>query len=165
MARAERILKPQTLTADAFAPFGDVIAPESAVETIEINQGYATRFHDLTEIVARDGRAGVSLFQARPLPKPIRIATMERHPLGSQAFVPLERKPFVVVVAPPGDLNADRVAAFLAADGQGVNYAPGTWHHFLITLEPQDFLVIDRIGEGANCDEVALSPEQVWVEL
>ncbi len=164
MARAERILRPAPLTADAFAPFGDVIAPESAVETIEVNRGFATRFHDLTEVVAHDGRAGVSLFRARPLPKPIRLETMERHPLGSQAFIPLSRAPFVVVVAPAGDLDTDRVAAFLSTDGQGVNYAPGTWHHFLITLEPQDFLVIDRIGEGENCDEVAL-PQSWTVEL
>jgi ureidoglycolate lyase len=87
---------------------------------------------------------------------------MERHPLGSQAFIPLARQDFVVVVAPAGELAPERIAAFRARGGQGVNFAPGVWHHFLIALEEGDFLVIDRIGEGANCDEVALDAVQAW---
>ncbi len=166
MPPVERILRPRPLTAEAFAPFGDVIEPGSATEVFEINQGYATRYDDLTELVARDGRAGLSLFRAKPLPQPIRVRTMERHPLGSQAFVPLGGGDFVVVVAPPGSFDPARIEAFLATNGQGVNFAPGTWHHFLITLAPQDFLVVDRLGEGPNCDELELGVEQVWtVEL
>lgn len=159
---ADRILRPKPLTAESFAPFGDVIEPASATEVQEINRGYATRYDDLTEIVARDGRPVMSLFRAKPLPQPIEIRVMERHPLGSQAFVPLGGGDFVVVVAPPGVFDASRIEAFLASRGQGVNFAPGTWHHFLITLAPQDFLVIDRMGPGANCDELELSEEQVW---
>jgi ureidoglycolate lyase len=162
MPPAERILRPKPLTAEGFAPFGDVIEPDSATEVVEINRGYATRYDDLTEVVAREGRAGLSLFRARPLPQPIQIRLMERHPKGSQAFVPLGGGGFVVVVAPQGALDPARIEAFLARNGQGVNFAPGTWHHFLITLAPQDFLVIDRLGSGENCDVVELSAEQMW---
>lgn len=147
----------EALTREAFAAFGDVIEPASAAQTYAINAGTTTRFHDLARIDAdRDGgRPVLSLFRAQPRELPFAITHLERHPLGSQAFVPLSQRPYLVVVAedPAGTLRA-----FLASNGQGVNYRAGTWHHPLLALDDvSDFLVIDRAGPGNNCDEVGLA--------
>jgi ureidoglycolate lyase len=160
-----RILTPRPLTAEAFGPYGEVIEAAVAREAIPINYGATTRFHDLAGIDVSDqgGEVCVSIFRSSPLPQPIEIELMERHPLGSQAFVPLSGRPYLVVVAPAGELDPDRIEAFLAGPHQGVNYAKGTWHHYSLALEGQsDFLVIDRKGAGDNLDEVELSEEQQW---
>jgi ureidoglycolate lyase len=145
------------LRADTFAPFGDVIEPAAARRIIDVNEGTAQRFDDLAHIDtgADGGRTVLSLFRARPRDLPFEIAMLERHPLGSQAFVPLAGARFIVVVAEDPDSVP---LAFLAEGGQGVNYRRGTWHHPLIALDREsDFLVVDRGGEGANCEEVALA--------
>jgi ureidoglycolate lyase len=84
---------------------------------------------------------------------------VERHPLGSQAFIPLQRFVFIVVVGPAGEaIEAQDLRAFVSNGRQGINYHRGVWHMPLIALEAgHEFLVIDRIGEGANCDQVFLS--------
>lgn len=154
-----RPLKPEPLTEDAFAPFGDVLSAATARERREINYGNATRHHDLARLDFGDGGGTplVSLFRAKPLPRPIAVRVMERHPLSSQAFFPLDPHPFLVVVAPAGAFDAGALRAFVAGPGQGVNYRRGTWHHFIIALDaPRDFLVIDRGGPEPNCDEVHL---------
>jgi ureidoglycolate lyase len=162
-----RKLRPEPLTAKAFAPFGQVI--EAGPGGFDANYGAATRFPNLADIDVAEGggRVAVGLFRARPLPKPMVLAVMERHPLGSQAFVPLQGRPYLVAVAPAGDLDADRIALFRAGPCQGVNYRRGVWHHFLLALEAEsDFLVIDREGPGLNLDEVRLDAfEQVEVAL
>ncbi len=149
-------LEPAPLTSVAFAPFGDVI--ETAEHTPRsINQGTTSRYHDLARIdVGRDqGRPLLNIFVARPPPLPLRIAMVERHKLGSQAFVPLDRADFLIVVAAPGDdPKAGHLRAFVARGGQGVNYAAGVWHHPLIALHRETrFVVIDRGAEEADCDE------------
>jgi ureidoglycolate lyase len=154
-----REMTPQPLTAEAFAPFGQVIEASERAERIAINYGHTTRFNDLAEIdvADRSGRAIVSLFRARPLDPPV-LKVFERHPLGSQSFTPLQGRPFLVAVAPVGDFDAAAVRLFRAAPHQGVNYAKGVWHHFLLPLEGEsDFLVIDRGGPGDNLDEIELS--------
>jgi ureidoglycolate lyase len=159
----------EVLTPEAFAPFGQVIAARAGVPTFSINAGFATRFHDLAQVDVADqaGRVCVSVFQALPRAMPMQLQVMERHPLGSQAFVAMSELPFLVVVAPAAqslDLNAIR--CFVAAPGQGVNYAKGTWHHPLIALHrPSDFLVIDRSGPGgqSNLDEVDVSAAALWL--
>lgn len=159
MNQSARSLSLQPLTAESFAPYGDVIQAGNADNCIEINHGHSKRFHDLAklDVSAEDGRAGVSIFRSQPLPTPIPISLMECHPLSSQAFFPLGPQPFAVVVAPPGDLDEEKIQAFLAAPGQGVNYHAGTWHHFSLALNTaSDFMVIDRIGPGDNCTEVTL---------
>jgi ureidoglycolate lyase len=146
----------EPLTRAAFAAFGDVIEAGDAAQSYAINAGTTTRFHDLAAIdTTRDGgRTIVSLFRAQPRPLPFVVSMLERHPLGSQAFVPLSLRPYLVVVATdPGATPR----AFLAREGQGVNYHAGTWHHPLLALDAiSDFLVIDRDGPGDNCDEVEL---------
>lgn len=157
-----RVVKPERLTKKAFAPFGDVIDAGGAREKIEINQGFTTRYHDLAKIDVSDGggETCVSIFRSTPM-DPVVIRLMERHPLGSQAFIPLERRPYLVVVAPPGEFNADAIRIFRAKGDQGVNYAKGVWHHFLLALDAQsDFLVIDRAGPGDNLDEFVFDEDQ-----
>jgi ureidoglycolate lyase len=155
-----RELTPEPLTAEAFALFGSVIEASDEAAKLDINQGHAVRYDRLAEIdVADNGGVGViSLFRARPLGAPA-LRVFERHPLGSQSFVPLSGRPYLAAVAPAGAFDAARVRLFQAEGHQGVHYRKGVWHHFLLALEADsDFLVIDRAGPGDNCEEVGLAP-------
>ncbi len=154
-------LLPEALTAAAFAPFGELIAVDAAKRHFSINGGNTERYHDLAELVpGPDGKLIVSIFRGLPRQLPFAIEMMERHPLASQAFVPLNAQPYLIVVARPGPApGPDDLRAFLARPGEGVNYAPGTWHHPLLALnEICDFLVVDRSGPGSNCDEIRITP-------
>ena len=155
-----RLLSPAPLTREAFAPFGDVIEMEGSA-SITINQGFAQRFNDLAHVdVAMEGGAtNVSLFLGTPRPLPIAIKLMERHPLGSQLFVPLQDKPWLVLVAEDiHDFASYR--AFTATGRQGVNYARNVWHHPLLVLDPESrFLIVDRKGPGSNLEEVWFTPD------
>lgn len=151
-----RIARVEPLTREAFAPFGDVIEASEAVRHFPINQGTTERYHDLAKIDLDDaGRATVSIFRAQPRSLPLALTVLERHPLGSQAFMPLQGRPYLVAVAPHGDtFDTEDVRVFLARGNQGVNYAAGVWHHPLLALDAvSDFLIVDRAGPGANCDE------------
>jgi ureidoglycolate lyase len=162
-----RMLPFEPLTAAAFRPFGDVIDVASASRHFTINEGYAERYDDLARIdVDRDGgRPKLSIFRAVPRQMPFALSVIERHPLGSQAFIPMSGRPYLVVVCEGGDApELGTLRCFTAQAGQGVNYARGTWHHPLLALEaPCDFLVLDRAGEGENCDEVRLSAAEIWI--
>ena len=150
-------LKPEPLTRAAFAPFGEVIEIAGA-HHYPINENTTERFHDLArvDIVAEGGRPLINVFRGQPRPRPIAIRLMERHPLGSQAFYPLQDRDYLVVVADPREkLTPQALRAFHATGRQGVNYGRNTWHHPLLVLEPDhDFLVIDRGGAGENLEEV-----------
>jgi len=151
------LLAAEPLTRANFAPFGEVIETQGAAP-FATNAGFAERFHDLAsiDVASMGGRPLVSIFRAQPRATPLRLTLMERHPLASQAFIPLHDRDWIVVVAcGPDPCRPHCLRAFLAAGRQGVNYARGTWHHPLIVLTPDhEFLVIDRGGEGANLDEV-----------
>lgn len=152
------------LTRAAFAPFGEVL--ESAGATaLPINAGTTTRYHDLARIEALGGEARVlfNLFEGQAWQAPVQIRLLERHPLGSQAFYPVDGARMLIVVAPPGELDERAIRAFISSPEQGVNYAAGTWHHPLLCLQrPGRFVVVDRGGEGRNCDERLLrQPLQV----
>jgi ureidoglycolate lyase len=156
-----RTLSIEPLTREAFAPFGDVIESEGR-EYFMINDGSTRRYHRLAAVDAgAEGEAIISIFRAKRLPMPLRVAMLERHPLGSQAFVPLLGNRFLVVVAPPGDdPQPDQVRVFVTDGRQGVNYHRGVWHHPVVALEDEDdFLVVDRNGPGSNCDEVHFADE------
>lgn len=153
-------LAAKPLTRDAFAPFGEVIEISDDAQRFTINGGNTERYHDLARIEpGPDGRVIVSIFRAQPRSLPLIVEIMERHPLGSQTFVPLSHSPYLVVVAPAGDApGVEDLRVFVARGDQGVNFAPGTWHHPLLAIDAvSDFLVIDREGDGANCDEVRLA--------
>lgn len=155
------VLKAEPLTKHGFAPFGDVIATDGA-RHYPINRGAVERYHDLASVnVGADGRALVSIFEcSRPAGVPVRVNLVERHPLGSQAFIPLAGAPMCVVVAPPGDaVEPADLRAFVSNGSQGVNYHPGTWHMPLVAFTAgQRFIVVDRGGPGDNCEEWELDP-------
>lgn len=147
------------LSKASFAPFGDVIEVAGALP-IEINQGFATRVNGLAGIDVMSGEGGIniSLFTAKVRPLPIAIKLMERHPLGSQLFYPLQDKDWLVLVC--GDpRKRESYRAFYASGRQGVNYARNVWHHPLLVLDDgARFLVVDRAGSG-NLEEVWLDEE------
>ena len=155
----ETELKLQPLTTEAFAPYGDVMEVGGHNTVIPINYGNTERHHNLARVDVADegGSAIISIFRSQPIQLPFAIKIMERHPLGSQAFMPLSGNPYVVVVAPAGDFDPSLMQAFLVQPDQGVNYHKGTWHHYCLGLNiSNDFLVVDRGGEGDNCDETEL---------
>ena len=154
---SEKIINvvPQQLTAENFAVYGDVISVSESAEHFAINDGHTMRYHDLAEVdvTEQQGTTLLNIFRSTPLAFPLPIEMMERHPLGSQAFIPMSNQPYVVVVAPSGELDTSKIEVFLASSKQGVNYHKGTWHHFCLALnEVSDFLVVDRGGKGDNCD-------------
>lgn len=140
----------EPLTPESFAPFGTVIEADPAT-AVEINAGYTTRFHALAEAAVGDGHAILSIFRGRP--RELNIGMLERHPLGSQAFVPLGGQPWLAVVADKPDLASCR--AFHCRGDQGLQYDVNVWHHPLLVLgDAQDFLIVDREGDGNNLEEV-----------
>ena len=148
----------QPLAKATFAPFGEVI--DTSGEPLLINQGYARRFDNLcsVDVAQEGGETKVSIFIARARVLPLAIDMMERHPLGSQSFTPLQNTPWLAVVClDPEDAGSFR--AFAATGAQGVNYARDTWHFPLITFGEGDrFLVVDRKGPGRNLVEHMLPP-------
>ncbi|PSL21834.1 ureidoglycolate lyase [Shimia abyssi] len=143
----------QPLTQTAFAPFGDVLAVSGPPDKL-INQGLCGRHHDLARLDFSDGRAGISLFDAIPRSLPYSVDMVERHPEGSQAFVPMTATSFLVVVATDSDGRPNTPQAFLTEPGQAINLHRNTWHGVLTPLSaPGLFAVVDRIGDGANLEE------------
>lgn len=143
----------EPLTAEAFQPFGDVLDISGAPDRM-INQGLCGRYHDRARLQFLDGRAGVSLFNAEPRTLPYRLEMVERHPDGSQTFIPMTQKPFLVIVAPDTAQGPGLPRAFRTAPGQAINFLRNTWHGVLTPLTaPGLFAVVDRIGPGANLEE------------
>lgn len=153
------------LTKAAFAPFGQVIETRDVKPKL-INEGFAQRFDGLAgiDVAAEGGAVNISLFDGVLRPFPILIKLMERHPLGSQLFMPLNEKPWLVVVCTDPRAPAS-YRAFSATGQQGVNYGRNTWHHPLLVLtDASPFLVVDRGGPGDNLEEVRLA-EADWLAL
>lgn len=146
----------QPLTASAFAPFGDVLDATGTPDKI-INAGKCGRHHDRAELdFGPGGRAGISIFDAEPRAFPYLLDLLERHPEGSQAFLPMTENPFLVIVS---ETAHSKPLAFLTAPGQGINLYRGTWHGVLTPLTaPGLFAVVDRIGETLNLEEHRLDP-------
>lgn len=164
MARIEIPVHP--LTREAFRPYGDVVqVAESRHYTI--NQGWAERYADMAGLDLLDGNGtpNVGIVRAKARPMPLKVELMERHPMSTQLFIPLAPRPFLVLVAAPGDpLRPENIMGFKTMAGQGVNYGRGVWHHPLIALDQStDFLVVDRHGKDENCDEVSLAHADLWV--
>ncbi|MEO9652470.1 MAG: ureidoglycolate lyase [Roseobacter sp.] len=146
-------LAPEPLTAKEFTPFGDILTADGPPDKI-INQGLCGRFHDRARIDLENGSAGISLFKAQARTFPIVLDMMERHPQGSQAFLPMSLDAFLVIVAPDEGGMPGRPRVFLTQAGQGVNYHKDVWHGVLTPLHPPGlFAVVDRIGTGPNLQE------------
>ncbi|WP_151717857.1 ureidoglycolate lyase [Gemmobacter serpentinus] len=146
-------IRTEPLTQAAFAPFGDVL--EASGDFRLINQGFCQRHHDRAHLdFGTDARAGISIFKAVPRQFPYLLDLVERHPDGSQAFVPMSADPFLVIVAPDEGGRPGTPRAFVTNGIQGVNFHRNTWHGVLTPLaEPGLFAVIDRIGPTPNLEE------------
>ena len=156
-------LQIQPLTQADFAPFGDVIETEER-DSFFINNGMAERFHALAKVQAPGEDAGtiISLVKSKKYTMPRKLDHVEHHPLGSQAFVPINESPFIVVVARAGDSpRPEDFQGFVTNGHQGINYHPGTWHHVLLTpYDAMTFLCIDRVGSGNNCIDYFFDEDQ-----
>ena len=156
-------INPKPITKENFSKFGDMITTAN-IKPIEINDGYAKRFDGIANLnTSKDnGETTISIFSALKRSFPMKIDMMEKHPLGSQAFIPMKQTTFLVLVAPEGnkpDLN--RIEAFIVPQEIGVNYNPGTWHFPLIATEDMNFLVVDRKGSGDNLVIENIEKEEV----
>lgn len=151
---AALILTVEPLTREAFAPFGSVMETEGA-ELRLINGGTTERFHRLAvSDTDAEGQTILSLFRGQPRAFPFSIAMMERHPNGSQAFYPLDKRDWLLAVAEDENGRPARPRVFRASGTQGISYGRNVWHHPLLALdEISDFLVVDREGPGLNLKE------------
>jgi ureidoglycolate lyase len=159
----------QTLTSEAFAPFGEVVEFEGR-DFFPINNGMADRYHALAnvELGGEESRGIISLVASRQFDMPRKVDHLEYHPLGSQAFLPLDTSPFIVAVCPAAaEPDLDQLQAFVTNGQQGINYRLGTWHHVLLTpYSPMRFICVDRAGPGHNCTDYHIpEPDQPLLHL
>ena len=148
----EKIIKPIKITRTNFAAYGDLISSDD-IKPLDINAGYAKRFDNLANIntLKDEGKTIVSIFSSLKRAFPMKIDMMEKHPLGSQAFIPMKETTFLCFVAPPGESpEVSKIQSFIIPPRTGINYKPGIWHFPLISTEDTNFLVIDRKGTGEN---------------
>jgi len=148
----EKIIKPIAITKENFSKFGDMIATEN-IKPLEINNGYAKRFDEIAKIdtSSENGETTISIFSALKRSFPMKIDMMEKHPLGSQAFIPMKETTFLTLVAPEGEKpDIEKIESFIVPKGIGVNYKANVWHFPLISTEDMNFLVVDRKGSGDN---------------
>jgi len=148
----EKIIKPIPITKENFSKFGDMITTEN-IKPLEINNGYAKRFDEIAKIdtSSENGETTISIFSALKRSFPMKIDMMEKHPLGSQAFIPMKETTFLTLVAPEGEKpDIEKIESFIVPKGIGVNYKANVWHFPLISTEDMNFLVVDRKGSGDN---------------
>ena len=148
----DKIIIPKTITKENFSKFGDMITTKN-IKPLDINNGYAKRYDDIAKFnTSKDnGETTISIFSALKRTFPMKIDMMEKHPLGSQAFIPMKETTFIAFVAPNGDKpDLNKIEAFIIPPGIGINYNPGIWHFPLISTEDMNFLVVDRKGSGDN---------------
>jgi len=148
----ETIITPEKVNRNNFNPFGDLISSED-IKPIDINAGYAKRFDDLANINTsiNNGKTIISIFSSQKRTFPMQIDMMEKHPLGSQAFMPMKETTFLCFVAPEGDFpDIKKIKSFIIPPNTGINYKPGIWHFPLISTENTNFIVLDRKGSGEN---------------
>jgi len=161
------IIKPKMINKENFKKFGDMITTNS-IKHLEINDGYAKRYDGIATLDAKkdNGESIISIFSALKRSFPMKVDMMEKHPLGSQAFIPMKETTFLAFVAPEGDKpDLDKVEAFIIPKGVGVNYNAGIWHFPLIATEDMDFLVVDRKGKGNNLVLHDLNKQNITLEF
>ncbi len=161
-----RTMSAEKLTRAAFEEFGTVIEASCDVEPIAINAGTCRKFASLAlaDCAIDGGQTAIHIYRAKPLDLPIIVKSLEHHAWGSQTFMPLSGRPYLVIVAPAGPFELEKVRVFRAEGSQGVQYNRGTWHHFCLALDAEsDFLVIDRFSPTPDCEEVHLSSNQQFI--
>ena len=159
-------IKPTKITKKKFSKFGELINTKNK-KPIIINNGYAKRFHDLGKIntSSKKGNPIISIFSAKKRSFQMKIDMMEKHPLGSQAFIPMKETTFLVFVAPKGKKpDVNKIKSFIVPEQTGINYKPGTWHFPLISTEDMNFLVVDRKGSGDNLIIENLEKEKITLK-
>jgi len=157
------IINPKPITKENFAKYGDVITTKD-IKPLEINDGYAKRFDGIANLDTSidGGETTICIFSALKRSFPMKIDMMEKHPLGSQAFIPMQETTFLVLVAPKGGKpNIDEIESFIVPPHIGVNYNPGIWHFPLISTKDMNFLVVDRKGSGDNLVLEDLNKEEI----
>jgi len=162
----EVVIKPKKITKENFAKFGDVISTQN-IKPMDINNGYAKRFDNLADIntLNNNGTASMSIFSALKRSFPMKIDMMEKHPLGSQAFIPMKETNFISFVSPSGDKpDISKIESFVVSPGIGINYKPNIWHFPLISTENMNFLVVDRKGAGDNLIIYNFEKEKIILE-
>ena len=162
----EKIITPIPITKENFAKYGDMISTKD-IKPLEINNGYAKRYDGIANLntSSDNGETTISIFSALKRSFPMKIDMMEKHPLGSQAFIPMKETTFLVFVAPKEEkLDLNKIEAFIIPPGIGVNYKPGTWHFPLISTEDMNFLVVDRKGSGDNLVIENLDKENITLK-
>jgi len=160
------IFKPKNINKENFLLYGDLITTDD-IDPIDINAGYAKRYNNLANInTDKDGgKTIVSIFSALKRSFPMTIDMMEKHPLGSQAFIPMKETTFLCFVAPPGDKpDVNKIQTFTVPPKMGINYKPGIWHFPLISTEDTNFLVVDRKGNGENLIIYNFEKEKIILE-
>ena len=163
----EKIIKPIKISRSNFAEYGDLIST-SNINPMDINEGYAKRFDNLANLntLKDEGKTIVSIFSALKRAFPMKIDMMEKHPLGSQAFIPMKETTFLCFVAPPGEFpEINKIQSFIIPPQTGINYKPGIWHFPLISTENTNFLVIDRKGKGENLVIHKFKKEKIILEF
>ena len=161
------IIKPKPITKKNFKKFGDMISTED-IKPLKINDGYAKRYDGIANLNTKkdNGESTISIFSALKRSFPMKVDMMEKHPLGSQAFIPMRETTFLVFVAPEGDgPDLNKIESFIIPKGIGVNYNPGIWHFPLISTENMKFLVVDRLGDGENLVLHDLNKENITLEF
>jgi ureidoglycolate lyase len=161
------IIKPKLISKENFKKFGDMITT-SGIKPLEINDGYAKRFDGIANLNTKkdDGESTISIFSALKRSFPMKVDMMEKHPLGSQAFIPMKETVFLAFVAPEGDEpDLNKIESFIVPNGIGVNYNAGVWHFPLIATEDMNFLVVDRLGDGDNLVLHDLNKENITLEF
>ena len=161
------VITPKAINKENFKKFGDMITTDD-IKPLEINDGYAKRYDGIATLDAKknNGESIISIFSALKRSFPMKVDMMEKHPLGSQAFIPMKETTFLAFVAPEGvKPDLDKVEAFIVPKGVGVNYNAGIWHFPLIATEDMDFLVVDRKGEGDNLVLHDLDKENITLEF
>ena len=161
------MIKPKLITKENFKKFGDIISTED-IKPLEINNGFAKRYDGIANLDTKknNGESTICIFSALKRSFPMKIDMMEKHPLGSQAFIPMKETVFLSFVAPEGEKpDLTRVEAFIIPKGIGVNYNPGIWHFPLISTEDMNFLVVDRKGEGDNLIIHDLKEEDISIDF
>ena len=159
-------IKPKLINKENFKKFGDMITTDD-IKPLEINDGYAKRYDGIANLDAKkdDGESIISIFSALKRSFPMKVDMMEKHPLGSQAFIPMKETTFLAFVAPKGDKpDLNKVEAFIVPKGVGVNYNAGIWHFPLIATEDMNFLVVDRKGKGDNLVLFDLNEKNIILE-
>ena len=147
-------LEIKKITKKNFLQYGQLISTND-IESKKINKNTTNSFYDLVdiEVFGHDKKIRVNIFKAKKRNFPLKIDMLENHPLGSQAFIPLQKTNFIVVVAPIApkpDINL--IEAFYLSSEEGVNFKAKVWHFPLIAIQDSNFLIIDKKVEKNNLE-------------